>query len=66
MARSARHANTMDVYEVLVRIIYAQQVYCMGDSEVYYVHHGFGRSECLAEKGRNPLGALSCIESVDY
>ena len=25
----------------------------------------FACSECLAEKGRNPLGALSRIESVD-
>ena len=54
-----------DVYEVLVRIIYAQQVFCMADQEVYGVRHGFGRSKCLADEGRNLLGALSCIESVD-
>ena len=34
-------------------------------AECSLVRHGFSHSECLAEKNNNPLGALSCIESVD-
>ena len=55
-----------DVYEVSVSSIDAQEVYCMADLEVYCVRRRFDRSECLADEGRSPLGALSSIESVDF
>ena len=42
-----------------------QQVCCIAAREVYYVHHGFDRSKCLADEGKNPLVALSHIEFVD-
>ena len=54
-----------DVYKVIAKSIYVQQVYHMPYREVYYVRHGFARSECLANEGRNPLRALSRIESID-
>ena len=46
--------------EILVRSIYVQQVYCMADQEVYGVRHGFDRSKCLANEGRNSLGHIEC------
>ena len=37
----------------------------MVDWEVRCVCNEFGRSECLADKDGNPLGALSRIKPVD-
>ena len=35
--------------------------------ECSLVHHGiFGRSECLVEKGSNPMGAFSNIEFYKF
>ena len=44
--------------EVLVKNTKGNKV-TVSQAECSLVHHGvFGRSECLAEKGSNPLGAF--------
>ena len=50
----------VDVHGVLVTDTKAQQVHIIL-SDGLLVHHGFGCSECLADKGSNPLATLSCL-----
>lgn len=52
-----------DVHDVLVTGIKAQQILLHVRSNVCYSAMGFGRSECLVEKGNNLLVALSRFES---